>query len=184
MMDWDKGDNAARTFLATALTLALLAGCGNTTPTRAGERWDDHGNEAREVIDAPEAAGTPTAPATPQAAEEAEPVAVVPASPSELKGEHVEDVCYRLIKAGFTNVEPREDADLRAGVLHDEGDVSKVTIEGDKRFHQGDEYAPDARVVVEYHTWRKRNKREISIDELEDHIAAWIAEERADGGKA
>lgn len=105
--------------------------------------------------------------------------AKVPGSPSVLKGEHVEDVCYQFVKAGFVQIEPREDADLRIAVLHDEGDVSKVTIEGDSSFHKDDEYPKDARVVVEYHTYRKKDKRSISTDDLKRSIEKWVNEAQA-----
>lgn len=103
-------------------------------------------------------------------------VATVPGSPSDLKGEHVEDVCYSFAKAGFTEIEPREDADLRIGVMHKEGDVSKVTIDGDSSFYEDDEYPTDARVVVEYHTYRDKDERSISKDELVESIEEWVAQ--------
>ena len=161
--------------LVAALMLSLVAGCGGATRTGAGKRWDGH---VEETTDAAEA--TTTGEAT-QVEEQPEPRVTVPASPSEFKGEHVEDVCYRLAKAGFANIEPREDADLRVAMLHDEGDVSRVTIEGSSRFRVHDEYPSDARVVVEYHTFRNRQKRDISIEELEERIATWVAEGRAEG---
>ena len=167
---------AVHMLLATALVGALVVGCGGATHTGAGERWDGRVEETGQAADGATAGA---AGETVQVEEETEPVATVPASPSELKGEHVEDVCYRLAKAGFTNIEPREDADLRVAMLHDEGDVSRVTIEGSSRFHDQDTYPSDARVVVEYHTFRNRQKRDISIEELKERVATWVADEQA-----
>lgn len=101
-----------------------------------------------------------------------------PASPQDLKGEHVEDVCYRFAQAGFTQIVPREDADLRVALMHKEGDVSRVTIEGTSDFDEDDEFAPDVRVVVEYHTFRKESKRNISLEDLEASVREWVSQQR------
>lgn len=86
----------------------------------------------------------------------------MPQSSSSLKGMHYSDVVHLLEEAGFTDIQTREDADLWVAVLHSDGDVEKVTVGGDSYFSEGDRFAADDPVVVKYHTYRNKSKRESS----------------------
>lgn len=60
------------------------------------------------------------------------------------------EVCYRLMKFGFTNIEEVIKYDIKDG-NHKRGDVESVTIDGKKDYKKGDSFNSDAKVVVTYH---------------------------------
>lgn len=79
--------------------------------------------------------------------------AKVSASASSLQGKHFEDVQTLLEKDGFTNIQLRPKGDLVAGVLHDEGDVDSVSIDGKTSFVSGDTFDANAKIVIAYHSY-------------------------------
>lgn len=83
-----------------------------------------------------------------------------PQSSSSLKGMHYDTVVRLFEEAGFTDIETKEDADLWIAVLHSDGDVEKVTVGGDSSFDEGDKFDSDDHVVIQYHTYRDKSKRE------------------------
>lgn len=77
----------------------------------------------------------------------------VPSSSSELKGKDYKDVINLLQTAGFRNIETEVLDDLIVGWLTKDGEVEKVSINGDTIFSSGIKYPDDANIVVTYHTF-------------------------------
>ncbi len=73
-------------------------------------------------------------------------------SSESLKGENYKDVIKKLEKAGFTNVEEEAVNDVVLGIMTKEGEVERVSIDGDTTFYTYDWVPADASVVVVYHT--------------------------------
>lgn len=76
-----------------------------------------------------------------------------PLKAKDCEDKDYEDVKRQFEEAGFTNITLEKDEDLKIAVLHDDGDVESVTVDGDKKFDKGDKYSPDAEVVITYHTY-------------------------------
>ncbi|MGO4958167.1 DUF4839 domain-containing protein [Luteococcus sp. Sow4_B9] len=81
-----------------------------------------------------------------------------PAAAKELKGKPHAEVEDQLERAGFTNVETEVREDLVTGWLTKDGEVEHVTIAGQDDYAKGKKYAPDAKVVVVYHTFPKTDE--------------------------
>lgn len=77
----------------------------------------------------------------------------VPKSASELKGENFKDVMTLLEIAGFTNLEVEIIDDLITGWLTKDGEVEKVSINGESDFSANGKYPHDAKIVISYHTF-------------------------------
>ena len=78
----------------------------------------------------------------------------MPCSVSDYKGEQYEEVIKELKDMGFYNVETAEKKDLVLGWITKDGEVYKVSINGDNDFDEGDRFPKDAKVVVTYHTYK------------------------------
>lgn len=83
--------------------------------------------------------------------------AKVSSSSATLSGKHFEDVQTLLEKDGFTNITLRPEGDLIAGVLHDEGDVETVSIDGQTTFSAGAVFDAGAKVVIAYHSYPEKS---------------------------
>ena len=77
----------------------------------------------------------------------------MPCSVSDFEGEPYDEVVQELENMGFHNVETTEKKDLVLGWITNDGDVYKVSINGDTDFEEGDIFPKDAKVVVTYHTF-------------------------------
>ena len=77
----------------------------------------------------------------------------VPDSADELEGENYEDVVTRFQMAGFTNITTEPIEDLIFGWLTSDGEVEEVSINGRTSFGASASFAPDAKVVIRYHTF-------------------------------
>ena len=80
-----------------------------------------------------------------------------PVSSSSARGQNVDDIALRFEKAGFTNVAREPMGDLIIGLLHGEGDVEEISIDGNIEFEEGDAHNPDAKVVIRYHSYPANN---------------------------
>ncbi len=78
----------------------------------------------------------------------------MPCSMSDYKGEQYEEVVQELEDLGFYNIETAQKKDLVTGWITKDGEVYKVSINGDSDFDEGDIFSEDAEVVVTYHTFR------------------------------
>lgn len=82
----------------------------------------------------------------------------MPSSSEEFEGVNYEDAVTKLQKAGFTNVETKILDDLVTGWLTKDGEVERVSVDGDTDFSEGSKYLPDAKVVVTYHTFPEKSE--------------------------
>lgn len=83
-----------------------------------------------------------------------------PSGSSDLDGKNYEDVVTQFKSAGFTNVSAEADPDLVVGLLHDDGDVEEVSIDGDTDFESSEEFDPAVKVVIRYHTFKDESTAE------------------------
>lgn len=108
----------------------------------------------------------------------------MPSSSEEFEGINYEDAVTKLQKAGFTNVETKILDDLVTGWLTKDGEVERVSVDGDTDFSEGSKYLPDAKVVVTYHTFPEKSedsggdKKDTAQDEYDD-----IKDEQIDNDK-
>ena len=79
----------------------------------------------------------------------------IPMSSNDYEEDNYKQVVKQLESAGFQNIETFEIADLVTGWITKDGDVDRVSINGDYDFDEGDIFPKDATVVVTYHTFEK-----------------------------
>lgn len=77
----------------------------------------------------------------------------VPKSSTEFKGEDYKDVMTLLEASGFTNIETEVLDDLITGWLTKDGEVEKVSINGDTDYSTNSKHSYDAKIVITYHTF-------------------------------
>jgi cell division protein FtsL len=82
--------------------------------------------------------------------------AKVTKSSTSFEDEYYDDVKTLLEKDGFTNVELRPMGDLITGVLHKEGEVESVSIDGNTSFTSGTYFDKNAKVVIAYHSYPEK----------------------------
>lgn len=75
-----------------------------------------------------------------------------PIKAKKCKGENYEKVEEEFEDAGFTEIKTKGNGKLKVGLLHGEGDVESVTINGNDSFDKGDKYPADAKVVITYYS--------------------------------
>ncbi len=83
----------------------------------------------------------------------------MPLDPKTVKEKSVQELQNLLEKAGFENVQTVADYDLILGILHKEGEVEKITVDGSEKFDEQKDYRIDTEIVIVYHDF-KRNKKE------------------------
>ena len=79
-----------------------------------------------------------------------------PLKSKKCKGENYQNIEDKFEEAGFTNIKLKKDADLKVGILNKDGEVESVTINGDKKFDEGDAYPSNAEVIITYHTYKDK----------------------------
>lgn len=84
----------------------------------------------------------------------------IPTSASEYSDAYYQDVLTELEMAGFTNIELQEIDDLITGWLTKEGEIERVSINGDTEFTGGSYYPKDAKVVISYHVFPENEEGE------------------------
>ncbi|MEI7814975.1 MAG: DUF4839 domain-containing protein [Coriobacteriia bacterium] len=82
--------------------------------------------------------------------------AAMPASSGDLKGENYQDVITRLESAGFSSVTTATIEDLVVGWLTKDGEVEKVSVNGQTDFEANGAFPKGAKIVVTYHTFPKK----------------------------
>ncbi len=85
----------------------------------------------------------------------------VPKSSTDLKGEDYKDVMTLLQVSGFTNIKTEVLDDLITGWLTKDGEVEKVSINGDTDFSTKSKYSYDAKIVITYHTFPSKETEDI-----------------------
>jgi hypothetical protein len=94
--------------------------------------------------------------------------AKTPPSSSALKGRKYEDVIVIFEKKGFTNISTERIDDLVIGWLTGDGEVQKVSIDGDFEYSPDKWVANNAAVVVYYHTFpNKTDNDSVELDNNE-----------------
>ncbi|WP_179396275.1 hypothetical protein [Lacticaseibacillus absianus] len=82
----------------------------------------------------------------------------MPTDSSEMEGSNYRTVVAQLKDAGFKNVKTIKNPDLIAGLLHKDGDVETISINGETDLEKGDRFSKDAKVKVTYHTFSKKSE--------------------------
>jgi len=77
----------------------------------------------------------------------------MPASSSDLEGGNYQDVKTKLQVAGFTSIETSAVPDLIVGLLHQDGDVKEVSVNGETDFDADSTFPRGARIIIRYHTF-------------------------------
>lgn len=83
-------------------------------------------------------------------------VVEVPADAKKYKGEEYNQVIRELKDMGFENVETEVVEDLVTGWITKNGEVEKVTINGNNEFKKGDWFKKDSTIVVTYHSLKEK----------------------------
>jgi hypothetical protein len=94
----------------------------------------------------------------------------VPSSAKEIKGKNYQDVMTQLQTAGFTNIETDVMADLVTGWLTKDGEIERVSVNGNADFSSGSKFPVEAKIVITYHTFAQKVEDEIKekIKEIVD----------------
>ncbi|MDR0501534.1 MAG: zinc ribbon domain-containing protein [Coriobacteriales bacterium] len=90
--------------------------------------------------------------------------ALTPSSASEFKSLSYQDAIMQLQEAGFANIETEPLGDLIVGFLHDEGDVSEISINGKTDFSSGAKYDKNAKIIIRYHSYPQSSNTQQSSD--------------------
>jgi hypothetical protein len=77
----------------------------------------------------------------------------MPKSAEELKGENYKDVITLLETTGFRNIKTEILYDLVTGWMTKDGEVERVSANGETDFHSGSKFPADAKIVVTYHAF-------------------------------
>lgn len=75
-----------------------------------------------------------------------------PMKAKKCKGENYEKIKEAFSNAGFKDFTIKSNGKLKVGILHDEGDVEYISINGDESFGKGDKFPEDAKVVISYYS--------------------------------
>ncbi len=123
---------------------------GGTTKFSVGEIFD---KSAEVTVSYHSLKLKPTPTPEPQVAEGQVKITV---APKDLKGENYREALSMLKEMGFTNVRGVALEDLSREIIHKDGDVSKVSINGTEKFSVGDIYDESAEVIVSYHSLKPK----------------------------
>ena len=83
----------------------------------------------------------------------------IPISSREAKKMKMSKLKEALEEAGFVNVKAKADYDLIKGWISKKEDVENISIDGDKKFKEGEKYRPDAEIIIKYHAFKKDKKK-------------------------
>lgn len=83
----------------------------------------------------------------------------VPLSAKEAKKMKYDEVVSEFTQAGFTNITVNVVYDIITGWLSEEGDIESITVNGDKKFSEGDSCRIDSEVVITYHDLKKNKPK-------------------------
>lgn len=86
----------------------------------------------------------------------------IPSSSSTFEAKDYRDVMTELQAAGFTNIETETLDDLIIGWLTKDGEVEKVSVNGNTNFSADSKFPEDAKIVITYHTFSKKESEEVS----------------------
>lgn len=92
----------------------------------------------------------------------------MPTASSDLKGENYKDVVTKLKTAGFTSVETTAMDDLVLGWLAKDGEVERVSVNGDTEFEADSKFPKGAKIVVTYHTFPKEEPKKAAESDADE----------------
>ena len=78
----------------------------------------------------------------------------MPTDADDLVGRDVHEVEDMFREWGFTNLVLEPHGDLLVGMLHADGEVEKITINGTTEFTMDSFFAPDQEIIITYHTYQ------------------------------
>ena len=82
---------------------------------------------------------------------------VIPFSASSVKNVDHEKVCARLDALGFTEIYTYPIKDLVTGWITKNGSVDRIVINGINKFKKGSVFKFDAKIIICYHTFKKKS---------------------------
>ena len=82
-----------------------------------------------------------------------------PFASKSIKGARYKDVERTFTDAGFRNIEVAKLYDIVTGWIKSDGQVKSVTVDGKKRFSEKDQFRPDVKVIITYHTLKKNRPK-------------------------
>lgn len=77
----------------------------------------------------------------------------IPISSEDVGNLSVTDIVNIFTDAGFVDVTPQPMGDLIIGLVHGDGEVEEVSVDGDIVFNKGDRYIPGAKIIIRYHSY-------------------------------
>ena len=83
-----------------------------------------------------------------------------PFSSKEAKKHSFSDVQVAFKTKGFTNIKFEVKYDILTGWITKEGDIEKITIDGNEKFDNDEQFRPDSGVVITYHDWKKKKPKD------------------------
>ncbi|MCC5804112.1 DUF4839 domain-containing protein [Rossellomorea vietnamensis] len=91
--------------------------------------------------------------------------AKTPSGSSVQKGRDYEEVVKDFKEKGFKNTKTEKVEDLVTGWLTKDGEVESVSVDGDQDYSPDDWYSNDVEVVITYHTFPEKEKRDTGADD-------------------
>jgi hypothetical protein len=83
----------------------------------------------------------------------------VPNGSETYEEEDYKDVVAELQAAGFSDIETKSIEDLITGWLTKDGEIEKISINGDSQFDSGTWFPVDSKVRITYHTFPSEEKK-------------------------
>lgn len=74
----------------------------------------------------------------------------------DFKGENFKDAENDLSDMGFTNIKVKKIKDIKYGIFTKDGEVDRVTINGDSEFKEDERFNADSKVKIYYHTFMEK----------------------------
>lgn len=94
--------------------------------------------------------------------------AMVPSSSKECESKNYKDIEKKFKEAGFTNISTKILYDIVYGIT-EEGEVEKVSIDGESNFERGDIFKKDAKIVISYHMKQDDDPSRIKVSNDSGH---------------
>ncbi len=92
----------------------------------------------------------------------------IPVSSEDMEFENYELYLDMFERAGFTNISTEKIEDLIIGFLVSDGEIEKVTVDGNDNFQKGESYPPDVEIVFYYHTFPGDDEEENTDENTEE----------------
>ncbi len=100
-----------------------------------------------------------------------------PGAASDYRGTDYQDAINAFKDAGFTNIKTEIIDDLITGWLTKDGEIEKISIDGDSSFSEGDRFKDNAEVIITYHTFPKSDEEAEETPKLEETPSVTLSTE-------